>query len=149
MFKVNITTIVDARCLLGKILAFWWDSRIFDTFLHSGNVSLLLPSPRLLPVKCRFPRSVGTCHWLSIPAFISCFSRTKALVLELLAAVCLVRGGHEIILSAFDNFKEVCGAQRADLRGRICHYTLTVQFQRVTQPHRNASPADSAFLQTR
>uniref|UniRef100_A0A7N6B076 Formin-like 2a n=1 Tax=Anabas testudineus TaxID=64144 RepID=A0A7N6B076_ANATE len=37
--------------------------------------------------------------------------RTKALVLELLAAVCLVRGGHEIILSAFDNFKEV-GEQR-------------------------------------
>ncbi|KAG7257803.1 hypothetical protein CRUP_036706 [Coryphaenoides rupestris] len=35
-------------------------------------------------------------------------SRTKALVLELLAAVCLVRGGHEIILSAFDHFKEVC-----------------------------------------
>ncbi|NXQ41513.1 FMNL3 protein, partial [Catharus fuscescens] len=35
-------------------------------------------------------------------------SRMKALVLELLAAVCLVRGGHEIILAAFDNFKEVC-----------------------------------------
>ncbi|CAG5132337.1 unnamed protein product, partial [Candidula unifasciata] len=35
--------------------------------------------------------------------------RTKALVLELLAAVCLVSGGHDIILSAFDNFKEVCG----------------------------------------
>ncbi|XP_061087308.1 formin-like protein 1 isoform X2 [Conger conger] len=35
--------------------------------------------------------------------------RTKALVLELLAAVCLVRGGHDIILLAFDNFKEVCG----------------------------------------
>lgn len=35
------------------------------------------------------------------------FLRTKALVLELLAAVCLVRGGHEIILSAFDNFKTV------------------------------------------
>uniref|UniRef100_H3D2S7 Formin like 1 n=1 Tax=Tetraodon nigroviridis TaxID=99883 RepID=H3D2S7_TETNG len=35
--------------------------------------------------------------------------RTKALVLELLAAVCLVRGGHDIILSAFDNFQEVCG----------------------------------------
>uniref|UniRef100_A0A087XN34 Formin-like 2b n=1 Tax=Poecilia formosa TaxID=48698 RepID=A0A087XN34_POEFO len=34
--------------------------------------------------------------------------RTKALVLELLAAVCLVRGGHEIILAAFDNFKTVC-----------------------------------------
>ncbi|KAM7386996.1 hypothetical protein PAMA_009566 [Pampus argenteus] len=33
--------------------------------------------------------------------------RTKALVLELLAAVCLVMGGHDIILSAFDNFKEV------------------------------------------
>ncbi|XP_030323980.1 formin-like protein 3 isoform X1 [Calypte anna] len=37
--------------------------------------------------------------------------RTKALVLELLAAVCLVRGGHEIILAAFDNFKEVCKEQ--------------------------------------
>ena len=35
------------------------------------------------------------------------YDRTKALVLELLAAVCLVSGGHEIILSAFDNFKEV------------------------------------------
>ena len=34
--------------------------------------------------------------------------RTKALVLELLAAICLVKGGHEIILSSFDNFKEVC-----------------------------------------
>ncbi|KAL1137587.1 hypothetical protein AAG570_009286 [Ranatra chinensis] len=34
--------------------------------------------------------------------------RTKALVLELLAAICLVKGGHEIILAAFDNFKEVC-----------------------------------------
>lgn len=33
--------------------------------------------------------------------------RTKALVLELLAAICLVKGGHEIILSAFDNFKDV------------------------------------------
>lgn len=35
------------------------------------------------------------------------FLRTRALVLELLAAVCLVRGGHDIILSAFDNFEEV------------------------------------------
>ncbi|XP_015256400.1 PREDICTED: formin-like protein 1 [Cyprinodon variegatus] len=38
--------------------------------------------------------------------------RTKVLVLELLAAVCLVRGGHDIILSAFDNFKEVCWEKR-------------------------------------
>jgi len=38
--------------------------------------------------------------------------RTKALVLELLAAICLVKGGHEIILSAFDNFKEVCHETR-------------------------------------
>ena len=28
------------------------------------------------------------------------------MVLELLAAICLVKGGHEIILNAFDNFKE-------------------------------------------
>jgi len=33
--------------------------------------------------------------------------RTKALVLELLAAVCLVQGGHPLILRAFDNFKDV------------------------------------------
>jgi len=33
-------------------------------------------------------------------------------VLELLAAVCLVRGGHDIILAAFDNFKEVSPQQR-------------------------------------
>merc|ERR1719232_418155 len=32
--------------------------------------------------------------------------RTKALVLELLAAICLLKGGHTIILSAFDNFKQ-------------------------------------------
>lgn len=38
--------------------------------------------------------------------------RTKALVLELLAAICLVKGGHEIILSAFDNFKEICHETR-------------------------------------
>lgn len=36
------------------------------------------------------------------------FFRTKALVLELLAAICLVKGGHEIILNAFNNFKDVC-----------------------------------------
>jgi len=33
--------------------------------------------------------------------------RTKTLVLELLAAICLVSGGHQMILSAFDNFKHV------------------------------------------
>jgi len=32
--------------------------------------------------------------------------RTKALVLELLAAICLLKGGHEIILGAFDSFKQ-------------------------------------------
>uniref|UniRef100_U5EVY0 Putative neuron projection morphoproteinsis n=1 Tax=Corethrella appendiculata TaxID=1370023 RepID=U5EVY0_9DIPT len=38
--------------------------------------------------------------------------RTKALVLELLAAICLVKGGHEIILSSFDNFKKICHEYR-------------------------------------
>ena len=32
--------------------------------------------------------------------------RTKALVLELLAAICLLKGGHNIILTAFDFFKQ-------------------------------------------
>ncbi|KAF6027251.1 FMNL2 [Bugula neritina] len=35
--------------------------------------------------------------------------RTRTLVLELLAAVCFVSGGHEIILRAFNNFKTVTG----------------------------------------
>ena len=35
--------------------------------------------------------------------------RSKALVLELLAAICLLKGGHDIILVAFDNFKQVGG----------------------------------------
>ncbi|XP_016327404.1 formin-like protein 1 [Sinocyclocheilus anshuiensis] len=39
-------------------------------------------------------------------------ARTKAVVLELLAAVCLVRGGHEMIIAAFNNFKEVCGEKK-------------------------------------
>lgn len=33
--------------------------------------------------------------------------RTKASVLVLLAAICLVKGGHELIVSAFDRFKKV------------------------------------------
>ena len=37
--------------------------------------------------------------------------RTKALVLELLAAICLVKGGHDTILHAFDNFKVELGEQ--------------------------------------
>ncbi len=35
------------------------------------------------------------------------FNRCKALILELLAAVCLVELGHDAILAAFDNFRIV------------------------------------------
>ncbi|XP_046450658.1 formin-like protein [Daphnia pulex] len=38
--------------------------------------------------------------------------RTKALVLELLAAICLVKGGHEIILESFNRFKDICSEKR-------------------------------------
>lgn len=50
--------------------------------------------------------------------------RTKALVLELLAAICLVKGGHEIILHAFDSFKDVClETQRFQtLMNYFCNY---------------------------
>jgi len=37
---------------------------------------------------------------------IFCF-RCKALILELLAAVCLVELGHDVVLAAFDNFRIV------------------------------------------
>ena len=33
-------------------------------------------------------------------------------MLELLAAICLVKGGHEIILNAFDNFKSVMSEKK-------------------------------------
>lgn len=50
--------------------------------------------------------------------------RTKALVLELLAAICLVKGGHEIILHAFDSFKDVCLETRRfqTLMNYFCNY---------------------------
>lgn len=48
------------------------------------------------------------CMFILLNYMFMYLFRTKALVLELLAAICLVKGGHEIILSAFDNFKEVC-----------------------------------------
>jgi hypothetical protein len=38
--------------------------------------------------------------------------RTRSLVLELLAAVCLVDGGHAIVLAAFDHFKDTHGEPR-------------------------------------
>lgn len=63
--------------------------RTYKTVLFKKNVFFPIISERVVLMK------------------VWCIFRTKALVLELLAAVCLVRGGHEIILSAFDNFKEV------------------------------------------
>jgi len=44
-----------------------------------------------------------------------CF-RTKSLVLELLAAICLVTGGHDVIIKAFDHFKEV------SIRCTLCYH---------------------------
>jgi hypothetical protein len=35
------------------------------------------------------------------------YFRCKALILELLAAVCLVELGHDVVLAAFDNFRIV------------------------------------------
>lgn len=35
------------------------------------------------------------------------YFRTKALALELLAAICLVNGGHDLIISAFNRFRSV------------------------------------------
>ncbi len=47
--------------------------------------------------------------------------RTKALVLELLAAICLaVKGGHDIILAAFDFFK----VKENKLRKEPNHYAF-------------------------
>ena len=52
--------------------------------------------------------------------------RTKALVLELLAAICLVKGGHQIILGAFSKFKEVCSEDRRfqTLMKYFIHYDI-------------------------
>lgn len=53
----------------------------------------------------RCARCVLNVPFLHTSVFVC--ARTKALVLELLAAVCLVRGGHEMIIAAFNNFKVV------------------------------------------
>uniref|UniRef100_A0A8C7XJY3 Formin-like 2b n=1 Tax=Oryzias sinensis TaxID=183150 RepID=A0A8C7XJY3_9TELE len=53
-------------------------------------------------------RAIMNYQVSNVADLFSSTTGTPALVLELLAAVCLVRGGHEIILSAFDNFKTVC-----------------------------------------
>uniref|UniRef100_A0A8B9H341 Formin like 1 n=1 Tax=Astyanax mexicanus TaxID=7994 RepID=A0A8B9H341_ASTMX len=60
-------------------------------------------------------------------------ARTKALVLELLAAVCLVRGGHDIIISAFNNFKEVCGEKRRfeKLMDYFCNEDSNIDFMEL------------------
>ncbi|GAA49591.1 formin-like protein 3, partial [Clonorchis sinensis] len=58
-------------------------------------------------------------------------SQTKSLVLELLAAVCLIIGGHERVIKAFDNFKREVGEfQRFE---SLVHYFFT---------HETSSPAD-------
>ena len=47
--------------------------------------------------------------------------RTKALVLELLAAVCLVSGGHTVILESFSNFKEVSESRQQLILSPVNH----------------------------
>ncbi|CAB3373121.1 Hypothetical predicted protein [Cloeon dipterum] len=53
--------------------------------------------------------------------------RTKALVLELLAAICLVKGGHEIILNAFNSFKTVLNEKTRFQT--LMHYFMNESFQ--------------------
>ncbi len=62
-----------------------------------------MPGEKTMHV-CVFECFVSTLLYVHTCVFMF---RTKALVLELLAAVCLVRGGHEMIIAAFNNFKEV------------------------------------------
>ncbi|VDP41293.1 unnamed protein product [Schistosoma margrebowiei] len=45
----------------------------------------------------------SNCYYRFVFLFIL---RTKTLVLELLTVVCLITGGHERVLNAFDNFKK-------------------------------------------
>jgi len=68
--------------------------------INSIALSLMHKSLRYIIIICMFKINILIYPYIHF--------RTKALVLELLAAICLVKGGHEIILSAFDNFKEVC-----------------------------------------
>lgn len=48
----------------------------------------------------------SNCYYRFVFLFIV---RTKTLVLELLTVVCLITGGHERVLNAFDNFKKEVG----------------------------------------
>ena len=70
-------------CVCLIISSVRWSSLV--CFIHFFYFSLCTVNGKYVPVCCR----------------------TKALVLELLAAICLVSGGHSIIVRAFDYFKEV------------------------------------------
>lgn len=58
------------------------------------------------------PHHLTTSHLplMSLPLVIPSY-RTVITVIELLAAVCLVKGGHDKIMEAVDNFKKVNGEQ--------------------------------------
>ena len=103
-----------SRLLWGRLLLCMWFMQnmrywlyIYVWFVPNHEiltVLLCVVSSVLWYVVCAKP-------WNTDCIVICGLCRTKALVLELLAAVCLVSGGHDIILSAFDNFKEVRNLQ--------------------------------------
>lgn len=89
-------------------------AEIFEFFQKMFYFLLFTPIrifQSLLELKVSMIAHHGIAPKKKLVHFFLCF-RTKALVLELLAAICLVKGGHEIILFAFDNFKEVCSERR-------------------------------------
>lgn len=109
-------------------LASLWSAQLSEGQAFLPLLSFQNPLPSLLrlsPLSERTHLVEVNCMVARVGSWdVNCFSsllRTKALVLELLAAVCLVRGGHEIILAAFDNFKEVSLLHLCVcVRARVC-----------------------------
>ena len=87
---------------------------VFTAVLLSTNIPWFprvtgLQFDFLFPPKLNWIFIIIGFQLLTFPFYLC---RTRTLVLELLAAVCFVSGGHEIILRAFDNFKTVTGESR-------------------------------------
>lgn len=79
-----------------------------------------------LRVKCRFGHSAGSCHLLSIPAFIFCFSPEQKRSSSSSWRQCVSWGEAMKLFSPHSTtLRRYVLRRRAHVRRQICHYILT------------------------
>ncbi|KAA3678791.1 uncharacterized protein DEA37_0012189 [Paragonimus westermani] len=90
---------------------------VYDFLEQDGLDVLVTYVSRVIHMRCVHALSRGCSMVFDHPRAINMITlcllhpsyQTKTLVLELLAAVCLIIGGHERVVKAFDNFKREVG----------------------------------------